>query len=255
MSNDEQGKDVKAVIAGEAKALVVEAYKDAAKPAVTQVGKTVGLAVEVALAPLDLVLNTAKAAFGRLSAALTRKLSNVPADRLLPPPATIAAPAAVQYALLGEGAETSVLREMFEDLLVKSMDRDTTATAHPAFTSMISQLSQDEAWILKSIDRTWYEYIDLGQTHGLRTLLGVGIGINEGMLSSYIANLVRLGIFQWHSGLAGSYKDAPAELQRRVEAEFPGTDVHGLYVLYLTLTPLGKQFLEVCVNINVPQAP
>lgn len=45
---------------------------------------------------------------------------------------------------------------MFENLLVTSMDRDTASGAHPAFVSMIPQLTPDEAWILKSIDRTDY---------------------------------------------------------------------------------------------------
>jgi hypothetical protein len=82
-----------------------------------------------------------------------RKLEAVPAERLVSPPATIATPAALQYALLGDGPEVAELREMFENLLAASIDRDTAASVHPAFVSMISQLTPDEARILKSIDR------------------------------------------------------------------------------------------------------
>jgi len=52
----------------------------------------------------------------------------VPADRVIEPPATRAAPAAFHYALLGDSADVSELREMFENLLAASMDRDTRAS-------------------------------------------------------------------------------------------------------------------------------
>ena len=102
------------------------------------------------------VAAAAQPALDRLETIVQQKLSGVPPERVLPPPATIAAPSALQYALLGEGDEVAELREMFENLLAASMDRDTAAGAHPAFVSMISQLTPDEARILKSIDRENY---------------------------------------------------------------------------------------------------
>jgi len=53
------------------------------------------------------------------------------ADRLLPAPPNIAALTAFHYVLLGEGEQVNVLREMFENLLVASMDRETATNAHP----------------------------------------------------------------------------------------------------------------------------
>jgi hypothetical protein len=253
MGSEDKGKGAIETVANEVKGLAVEVYKDAARPAVAQAGRTAGLALEVLLAPAEIILGGFKAGFDKLKAAIQRKISGVPAERLLPAPATIAAPTALHYALLGDGEEVRVLREMFEDLLVASMDRDTAEVAHPAFASMISQLTPHEARVLKSIDRIRYEYIDLCERGGLRTMLGVGVGINEAQISVCIANFVRLGIIRMHSGFAGSYEtDAPPGLVKRLESEFPGEDIrnfpgHGA-VEFMHVTPFGLQFLRACAN-------
>jgi hypothetical protein len=131
-----------------------------------------------------------------------------------------------------------------------AMDRDTTASAHPAFVSMIAQLIPDEAKILKSIDRDVYAYFDL--PGGLQTVLGAGIGINESKVDFYISNLVRLGIIQLHTGGAGERSDAPAELSQLVSSRFPVPDVgvHTAlqFLLFMRVTPLGQQFLDACVR-------
>jgi hypothetical protein len=224
-------------------------YKDAAKPAVTAAGGMLGRLVRLALRPIELLAQGGE----RLMSAVERKLSGVPEDRLLPAPATIAAPAALHYALLGDGDETSQLREMFENLLVSSMDSNTAASAHPAFVSMISQLTPDEAWILKSIDRDEYPYMELSGRGGFRTLLGVGLGIHEDRLSVYISNLARIGLIAFHDGYADTYQNAPPELATLVEREFPDeqsriTQLRGGSLLTMHITPLGHQFLDSCVR-------
>jgi len=104
MVSDDKGKGIKETIADEAKGVAVEVYKDAAKPAVAAAGSTLGRLVRLALRPIELLTRGGE----RLMSAVERKLAGVPEDRLLlPPPATIAAPAALQYALLGEGDEVS----------------------------------------------------------------------------------------------------------------------------------------------------
>ena len=249
MSSDDKGKGIAETIAGEAKAVAVEVYKDAAKPAVAAAGSTLGRLVRLALRPIELLTLGGE----RLMSAVERKLGAVPEDRLLSPPATIAAPAALHYALLGDGSEVSELREMFENLLVASMDRDTAESAHPAFVSIISQLTQDEAWILKSIDRDTYPYMELNDRGGLRTLLGVGIGINEHRLSVYISNLARIGLIAFNDGMADDYSNAPPELAKLVESEFPDEEsrraqLRGGSLLRMTITPFGRQFLDTCVR-------
>jgi len=188
----------------------------------------------------------------QLSARIHGKLKDVPEQRLQHPPATIEAPTALHYMLLGDSEEVADLREMFENLLVSSMDNETVANAHPAFVPIISQMSPDEARILKSIDRNTYQYFDLGKSRGLQTLLGSGIGINEGKIDFYISNLARLGIIQLHTGASGDYNDASPELIRLIDLRFPIRDVDlyfGLQpLLVMHVTPLGQQFLDTCVR-------
>jgi hypothetical protein len=180
-------------------------------------------------------------AIDQLSARVHGRLKDVPEERIQPPPANIEAPTALQYVLLGDGPDMAQLREFFENLLATSMDRDTTASAHPAFVSMIAQLTPD---------RDVYAYFDL--PGGLQTVLGAGIGINESKVDFYISNLVRLGIIQLHTGGAGERSDAPAELSQLVSSRFPVADVgvHTAlqFLLFMRVTPLGQQFLDACVR-------
>jgi hypothetical protein len=96
--SDDKGKSVKETIADEAKGIGIEVYRDAAKPAVTQVGQFVGSVTKLVLWPIKLAFDTANAALGRLSERVERKAAGIPPERLLAPPATIAAPAALNYA-------------------------------------------------------------------------------------------------------------------------------------------------------------
>jgi len=253
MGSDDKGKGITETIAGEVKAVAVEVYKDVAKAAVSRVGKTLELVVEVTLAVPNMLLGGAKVGLDNLAASLKRKLEGVPEDRLLPAPATIAAPATLQYLLLGDGDDAAELRKMFENLLVASMDRQTATDAHPAFVSMISQLTQDEAWILKSIDRDEYPYMELNGRGGIRTLLGAGISIHQARLSVYITNLARMGLLAFHDGFADTYENAPPELATLIEREFPDeksrrTQLRGGSLLTMHITPLGHQFLDTCVR-------
>ncbi len=188
----------------------------------------------------------------RLDAIIAEKRKAVPEARRAPAPATIAAPAALHYALLGDGDEVAELRKMFENLLVASMDRDTAASAHPAFVSMIAQLTPDEARILRSIDRDEYPLDDVydsgpggdGRLIGSRTQLGLGIGIDEARQQQYLSNLDRLGILRSgpsvdkdvHTALAvASWTKAP------VPGGLPSAKA-------IAVTPFGRQFLDTCVR-------
>jgi hypothetical protein len=249
MSSGKEGKEVMDIIAEQAKVVAVEVYKDAAKPAVSAAGSTLGRLVRLALSPIDLLAQGGE----RLMSAVERKLNGVPENRLLPPPATIAAPAALHYALLGDGEDTSQLREMFENLLVSSMDTNTADTAHPAFVSIISQLTHDEAWILKSIDRDAYPYMELNGRRRIISLLGMNIGIRESLLSVYISNLSRLGLIAFHDGVAGLYENASPEFMALAEREFPDEQsrimqLRGESLLTMQITALGKQFIASCVR-------
>jgi hypothetical protein len=249
MGSDSKGKGITEIIAEEAKGVAVEVYKDAAKPAIAAAGGTLGRLVRLALRPIELLAQGGE----RLMSVVERKLGGVPEDRLLPPPATIAAPAAMHYALLGDGDEVADLREMFENLLVASMDRDTAAGAHPAFVSMISQLTPDEAWILKSIDRDDYACTMVSAGHtprerlGFRTTLGSELGFDVMRQQRCISNLVRLGILSFSDGTTSDFAAQHGMLNQAAKVEFADRAVNRV-IGSIEVTPLGRQFLDTCVR-------
>jgi hypothetical protein len=210
--------------------------------------------VRLALRPLELIVQGGE----RLMSNVERKLGGVPEDRLLPPPPTIAAPAALHYALLGEGAEVAELREMFENLLIASMDRNTVASAHPAFVSMISQLTCDEAWLLKSVEQPEYPLIwvhtyepNTKISHGIRSLLGVDLSIAPPLFQQYISNLERLGILRIVSR-AMLVIEQYNQLEEMIKVEFGWNkaelDRASLQAGTIEVTPFGRQFLDICVR-------
>lgn len=259
MSNDEKSKGIEETLVEATKGLAIEVYRDAAKPAVAEVGKTLGNIVELALAIPNGIFSNAKAAFDRLAAALRRKLAGVPQDRLQLPPATLAAGAAFQYALLGDGDEVAELREMFENLLMTSMDKETTSLAHPAFVSMVSQMSPDEAWMLKSITTTLRIPIvevrqqkpdsHLHRIVGLVCNLGYDLGIGQTRQVTGLSNLERLGIItiNWNSFINDETGEIYRPLLERMQREFASfspIDHKGI----VEFTPMGGQLWRVCVR-------
>jgi hypothetical protein len=251
--SDDKRKGAVQTLTEEGKALIGKMYDDAAKPAVVQVGKTLGLAVEAALSPVNLVLGSVKVSMGRLSAAVERKLGGVSPDRLLSPPATIMASAALHYTLLGDGDEVAELQEMFENLLVSSMDSQTTTNAHPAFVSIISQLTPDEARILKSINRTpllhqfgFSERLDedLGKVGGEyiftqfeRFCTDAGVA-HPSLSGSYLDNLLRLKLLK---------EDISTEGRFHPEGENPAS-VTTMTTRLIQLSEFGERFLKACVQ-------
>lgn len=243
------GDNITEVVAEQTKEVGVELYRDAAKPSVVAAGSMAGRLVRLALSPVGLIVQGAE----RLVEVVERRLYGTPQDQLQQPPATIAAQAAFHYALLGEGEETSQLREMFENLLMSSMHRNTATAAHPAFVSIISQLTQEEAWLLKSINQDEYPYMEMNGRKGIITLLGASLDIPEDALSAYISNLSRLGIIAFHDGYADSFENAPAELAALVEKRYPSEasrieHLRGGSLLAMQITPFGRQFISSCVR-------
>jgi hypothetical protein len=204
------------------------------------------------------VAAAARPALDRLDAIIRERLRGIPPECRHPAPSTIAAPAAMQYALLGDGNDVAELREMFENLLVASMDRNTAASAHPAFVSMISQLVPNEALILKSIDRQRYAALHLFEATpdgatltesliGFRTLLGLDTRIDDSRQQHYLSNLSRLSVIRFEWGDSLHPDGERKELEQRVSSEFPMRRL-SIYSGTISITALGQQFLDTCVR-------
>lgn len=242
----------KETVANEAKSALVEAYKDVGRPVLAPLGKTLGTAFEVALAPVDLIFGGLKAGVDRFKAALKKKVEKVPPERLLPPPPTIAAPAALQYALMGEGAEAAILRDMFENLVARSMDIETTKDVHPAFVTMISQLTPDEARLLQNMKEFEYTLLQVRSRVDppewtIVSLFSHGLDIDRHRLETSVSNLERLGILRFDSApeeIATHNMDQLDAIAKAVSVPGEAISIYG----DIHFTPLGEQFVDTCVR-------
>ncbi|MBL8740660.1 MAG: DUF4393 domain-containing protein [Myxococcales bacterium] len=224
---------------------------------VKEAGHVVGGIAKLLLWPLRKIVDGANSALERFSSRVEKKLEGVPADRLLPAPATIAGPAALHYALLGDGEEVADLRELFENLLMSAMDSATAGSVHPAFVTVISQMTAEDAWVAKSITQHDYAAFNVFQQfpdgtkrpHGLYALLGIDAVKDPRLRARCISNLDRLGIV----AVGGNSPSNPREyeeLKKVVEADFPeGTDTWSLGTV-VAVTPFGQQFLDTCVRVR-----
>lgn len=119
-------------------------YRDLAQPSAQQVGQALGNVVKVArllLAPIDLLA----AHEGRWQRHLERIARKVPEERRIEAHPQIVGPTLERLRYVDE---QDLLAEMFINLLARAMDRERVSEAHPAFTTIIGQLSPDEALVL-----------------------------------------------------------------------------------------------------------
>jgi hypothetical protein len=142
-----------------AKQLPVKAvYRDAVKPApkqTGQLGQDLIKTIQLALAPLQF----AGAYQDRLRAFIDRSVRSVPEpDRVSPAP-QILGPIVegIRYEPKG-----TPLGEMFSKLLSSSMNSVRFGEAHPAYPTIIRQLSSDEARILSALKSQQYEHVHTG---------------------------------------------------------------------------------------------
>lgn len=241
-------------------------YEDAIQPAAKQVGKaleTVTKVVNVALAPVGLMIWGYEKNQGFIDNSVAKKLENIPEERIKTPDPHIAGPALESLKYTGEN---ETLREMFANLIANSMDSETAKNAHPAFVDIIKSMTSDEAKILKVfIPNVFKPIMDVKLkmkkgTKGEHNLLYnySAIGKEAGcehidLVPSYIDNLCRLGLLIMPSGrhLVGpnaydvltnteEYKSFKAQYESDI------TTTREIKK-YIELTELGSQFRKACI--------
>jgi hypothetical protein len=186
----------------------VPVYQDTLQPAAKQVGQSlevVAKTVNIALAPIKVLVWGYEKIEEFITTRVTEKLKNVPEEKITTPPPQVAGPAveALRYA----GHDLN-LRELYANLLASAMNKDTIHKAHPGFVEVIKNLSSDEAVLLKVfISNTQYPLLDIKAT------LKDGSGYNimssnyshlsklvslarPDLVPTYLNNLCRLGILE-----------------------------------------------------------
>src|SRR5437660_3060641 len=129
----------------------VPIYEDALQPVMKQVGKslgTIGGLINVALAPVALMVYRYEVMQKKLESRLEEKLRDVEPATIIQPPLPVVGPLIERYRFVHDDPE---LADMFENLLANAMDIATVKRAHPAFVQIISELSSEEAKLVKTI--------------------------------------------------------------------------------------------------------
>ena len=131
-------------------------YDDIASPGFKELGKIGADAAKTArlfLAPLQIAALFQE----RFERFLRKADSRIPEDRRIEVRAEIVGPAVESMRYLEEG---SSLWKMFEELLLKSADRDSVSLVHPSFVHIVKQLTPDEANMLFKLRQGEFKIVD-----------------------------------------------------------------------------------------------
>ncbi len=139
--------------AGKAIETVPDLYDDSLKPTVQESGKVLSLiprAMYAALAPLRKWIANQEYVVAETEKLLAKKLEHVGVEKIVTPEAYVAVPAiqAISYSM-----DNEELRELYANLLAKSMSIDTKDQVHPVFVEIIKQMSPLDAAIFKKISQ------------------------------------------------------------------------------------------------------
>lgn len=249
----------------------VPIYQDALQPAAKELGvalHTVARTVNLALAPVSVLVWGYDQIKEFTATRLAQKLKDVAAEKIVTPDAMVAGPALEALKYTGHKEE---LADMYASLLATAMDCDTLLNAHPAFVEIIKQLSPDEAKIIAYMSKNGGSQpkIDIRATVAVNSGTGrwalmhyshaVGYANcgHPGMQASYWVNLQRLGLLDLRGDYVLNPKDGVDQYERiigdavvqkleeEIVAEGRFADIRKGAVV---MTPFGFQFCDACLR-------
>ncbi len=129
-------------------------YEDALQPAVQEAGKfaaRIPHAINAALSDLDIWILKKEYNIDKTKKLLACKLENIEPEKIVTPETYVAVPAiqSISYSM-----DSEELRNLYANLLAKSMNSDTKDFVHPAFVEIIRQMSPIDAQIFENIRNT-----------------------------------------------------------------------------------------------------
>lgn len=247
------------------KNLLPEVYGDALKPGMRSVGRAIGDALEMCLLPitaLGYIPKFTKACLEKHLHTFEEKLNQIPEDKKTEIHTQISVP--IVQKLLFTTNET--IAELFINLLTCSANIDMCSNAHPGFVEIISQLSPDEAKIVKYLNgKNDIQYAEIkayvkegdGFVSFLEksTLVPFLIKLDFPQnINAYYSNLIRLGILEDKSGTYrisnNKYDEIAAkynfeEYEKLVPSQYKKIEVEKSFY---EVTPFGKLFITACCS-------
>lgn len=258
MSNNEK---IKEIVINETAELIDDIYNDGAKQIVQESGKTLALipqTINAILLPLRKWIAEREASLEEVKILLEKKLRNIDVKEIVEPEKYVAVPAlqAISYSMNSE-----VLKNMYANLLVNSMKKDTKENVHPSFVEMIKQMSPNDAKIFtkihddnpKPIMYLWAKNKnEEGYFAQVNNLTWINIYDYE-VVSVCIDNLKRMGLIEIAEG---EYTHDPnynnireTSEYKRFKKEYDDSDIVVIEKKhFIKITALGNSFYKICVK-------
>ena len=244
-------------------------YEDAGHEIIQPTGKTLSLiprAVRAALQPLERWIMVQEYNLEMLKKTLDYKLANVDPEKIVTPEPYVAVPAlqAVTYCM-----DNEELRNMYANLLAKSMNEATKNGVHPSYVEIIKQLCPDEAKLLcylmenpqiPAIGIRLTNKPEDGYVNVINLFSDIGYKCNcenPDNIERYLCNLIRLGLVENPDGvgfmdeqmyqtvLSHPYVKEKLEKMEGKNEKLP----HAITVNKLIrMTAFGEQFCKICIK-------
>jgi hypothetical protein len=248
---------------GKVLSVAPDAYDDVLKPAAKESGRTLSLiprTINAALIPLQQWIANKEFNLAETEKLLAIKLEHVGEDKIVTPEPYVAIPAlqAISYSMNSEE-----LREMYANLLAKSMNKDTKDFVHPSFVEIIKQMSPNDANIFKTIfESPTTPLIDLfvnldnggGQNHHIYNISWIAL-CDHVTITIALNNLLRLGLIEIPYGtnynldsnydivrITEYYKNS----KKSLESLDLGVVTEGKK--YIKKTALASSFYKICIT-------
>lgn len=244
--------------------ILKEIYGDLAKPGVQQVGKALSTIIglgNTVLWPLALLNERSRLTLEKNLDQYRKKLETVPEQQICEVPPEVGVPVAEKLMYV----TNEELREMYVELLAKASQTPQANLAHPSFVNIISNLSPDEAILLKSIrSMTGIPFIEVRLTKGanlneFKTLDTIRPGVSclgelqfPQNIASYVSNLDGMGVLKVRLDIfmVGANIYEPLEANARVVFSPMVTPDSGSQFAFqrgkIEITPFGRLLLSAC---------
>ena len=253
------------------KSIAKDAYQDTGKPVLKPTGELLGLiprTIKAVLLPLEKWVVGREYNLAETQKLLQQKLENIPPEQIVSPEAHIAVPA-IQY--ISYCMDNDELRNMYANLLAKSMSSVMKNDVHPAFVEIIKQLCPDEAKIMKEVYKG-YSIPTLSIRKEKQSHEGIDIisnFSNIGYIASceypsevikYFDNLIRLGLIEKAPIFSElTNKNLYEELINHpfIKGVVSKINLDNEFISiaykksYITITDFGKGFCSICLDDNI----